>query len=141
MSHWGMPWLSGKKRGLRTWVLVILSDAPKTGAEVMDEMERMSGGWWRPSPGSLYPLLEELTKEGVTRRKDDGRYELLAPARDSFAWGRFPARGPRAPADVAREIGSLVAFLEDLKRSDPSRFGDAKGPLNEASERLKRLLE
>jgi PadR family transcriptional regulator len=134
-----MPWLSGKKRGLRSWVLVILNDAPKTGAEVMDEMERMSGGWWRPSPGSVYPLLEELTKEGVTRRKEDGRYELLAPARDSFGW-RFPARGPRAPIDVAREIGSLVAYLEDLRRSDPSRFSEAEAPLKETAERLMRLL-
>lgn len=139
MSNWGMPWLSGKKRGLRSWVLVILNESPKTGSELMDEMERMSGGWWRPSPGSVYPLLEELTKEGVTRRKDDGRYELLAPARDSFGW-RFPARGPRSPSDVAREIGSLVAYLEDLRRSEPALFADAAPTLKEASERLIHLL-
>jgi hypothetical protein len=134
-----MPWLSGKKRGLRSWVLVILNESPKTGSELMDEMERMSGGWWRPSPGSVYPLLEELTKEGVTRRKDDGRYELLSPARDSFGW-RFPARGPRSPADVAREIGSLVAYLEDLRRSEPAKFAEAAPPLKEAAERLMRLV-
>ena len=139
MSNWGMPWLSGKKRGLRSWVLVILNESPKTGSELMDEMERMSGGWWRPSPGSVYPLLEELTKEGVTRRKDDGRYELLAPARDAFGW-RFPSRGPRSPADVAREIGSLVAYLEDLRRSEPARFAEAQPTLKEASERLIHLL-
>jgi hypothetical protein len=139
MSHWGMPWLSGKKRGLRSWVLVILNESPKTGSELMDEMERMSGGWWRPSPGSVYPLLEELTKEGVTVRKDDGRYELLAPARDSFGW-RFPARGPRSPVDVAREIASLVLYLEDLRRSDPTKFAEAQPPLKEAAERLKHLL-
>jgi DNA-binding PadR family transcriptional regulator len=133
-----MPWLSGRKRGLRSWVLMILSEAPKTGAEIMDDMERMSGGWWRPSPGSVYPLLEELTTEGVTRRKDDGRYELASSVREQFGW-RFPARGPRSPADVVREIGSLVAYLEDLRRSDAARFAEAQGSLQETVERLKRL--
>ncbi|MCI4327357.1 MAG: PadR family transcriptional regulator [Thermoplasmata archaeon] len=138
MATWGMPWVSRKKRGLRSWVLVILGDAPKTGAEVMDEMERMSGGWWRPSPGSVYPLLEELTQEGITRRKEDGRYELLNSAREQFGW-RFPQRGPRSPADVVREIGSLIAYLEDLRRSDATRFAEAQGSIHETAERLKRL--
>jgi DNA-binding PadR family transcriptional regulator len=138
MATWGMPWLSRKKRGLRSWVLVILGDAPKTGAEVMDEMERMSGGWWRPSPGSVYPLLEELTAEGITRRKEDGRYELVGSVREQFG-RRFPPRGPRSPADAVREIGSLIAYLEDLRRSDATRFAEAQGAIQETAERLKRL--
>ncbi|MCI4370214.1 MAG: PadR family transcriptional regulator [Thermoplasmata archaeon] len=133
-----MPWLSGRKRGLRSWVLMILSEAPKTGAEIMDEMERMSGGWWRPSPGSLSPLLEEMTSEGITRRKDDGRYELTTSVREQFSW-RFPSRGPRSAADVVREIGSLVAYLEDLRRSDAAKFAESQVALLEAAERLKRL--
>ncbi len=138
MCAWGMPWMSGKKRGLRSWVLLILNESPKTGAEVMDEMERMSSGWWRPSPGSVYPLLEDLTQEGITRRKEDGRYELVGSVKEQFGW-RFPARGPRSPAEVVREIGSLVAYLEDLQRSDAARFAEAQPSIHEAAERLKRL--
>jgi len=138
MCAWGMPWMSGKKRGLRSWVLLILNESPKTGAEVMDEMERMSSGWWRPSPGSVYPLLEELTQEGITRRKEDGRYELVGSVKEQFGW-RFPTRGPRSPAEVVREIGSLVAYLEDLQRSDAARFAEAQPSIHEAAERLKRL--
>jgi len=130
--------MSGKKRGLRSWVLLILNESPKTGAEVMDEMERMSSGWWRPSPGSVYPLLEDLTQEGITRRKEDGRYELVGSVKEQFGW-RFPARGPRSPAEVVREIGSLVAYLEDLQRSDAARFAEAQPSIHEAAERLKRL--
>ena len=55
-------WVSRKKRGLRNWVLIILRRGPRTGAQMMDEMEVMTRGWWRPSPGSVYPLLEELVR-------------------------------------------------------------------------------
>ena len=133
-----MPWAGRKKRGLRAWVVMILGRSPKTGAEIMDEMERMSGGWWRPSPGSVYPLLEELTSEGVARRKDDGRFELVSPPHDTMGWPFLPT-GPRVPADVVREIGSLVAYLEDLRRSDADRFGEAQPALREVSERLMKL--
>jgi hypothetical protein len=138
MSAFGMPWGGRKKRGLRAWVVMILGRSPKTGAEIMDEMERMSGGWWRPSPGSVYPLLEELTTEGVARKKDDGRYELISRDHDTAGWPFVPM-GPRAPADVVKEIDSLVAFLEDLRRADAVRFGEAQEALRGVSERLMKL--
>jgi hypothetical protein len=139
MSDFGMPWLSRRKRGLRGWVVMILARAPKTGAEVMDDMERMSGGWWRPSPGSVYPLLEELTKEGVTRKRDDGRYELVEPPQDHRHGWPFPVAGPRSPEDALREISSLTAYLEDLARSDPKRFEESRASAKESAERLMRL--
>lgn len=140
MSAWGAPWVSKKKRGLRAWVLMILGRAPKTGAEIMDEMERMSSGWWRPSPGSVYPLLEELTQEGVTRKRDDGRYELVDRASGEFGW-RFPAAGPRSAADAVRELGALTAYLEDLGRADPTSLGEARDALRSTVERLTKLAK
>ena len=41
--------------------LRILSRTPMSGSELMEEIERRTG--WRPSPGSIYPLLAKL-KEG-----------------------------------------------------------------------------
>lgn len=139
MSHWGEPWMSKRRRGLRTWVLVTLQRSPKTGAEIMDEMERMSAGWWRPSPGSVYPLLEELVQEGVARRREDGRYELAGPARDRSAWP-FPAWGPRSAEDAARDLSSLVSYLEDLQRSDTKGFQAARDAIRGIADRLDRLV-
>jgi DNA-binding PadR family transcriptional regulator len=42
-------------------VLRILSHTPMSGSELMEEMENRTG--WRPSPGSVYPLLAKL-REG-----------------------------------------------------------------------------
>jgi Transcriptional regulator PadR-like family len=105
----------------------------------MDEMERMSGGWWRPSPGSVYPLLEELSTEGVIKKRDDGRYELVEPMRGHYHGWPFPVAGPRSAEDALREIGSLTAYLEDLARSDPASFAASRAAAKGAAERLMRL--
>jgi DNA-binding PadR family transcriptional regulator len=54
------------RRGdIRTAVLVALRDGPANGYEVMRRLEEMSGGLWRPSPGSVYPHLQMLEEAGV----------------------------------------------------------------------------
>src|SRR5881628_818289 len=65
-------WMMHRRRGLRTWIISILANAPKNGAEIMDEIETMTQGWWRPSPGSVYPLLEQMTQEDLLKKRDDG---------------------------------------------------------------------
>jgi DNA-binding PadR family transcriptional regulator len=49
---------------LRYYVLELLREKPMSGSEIMDEVERMTGGCWRPSPGSIYPLLAYLQDNG-----------------------------------------------------------------------------
>jgi DNA-binding PadR family transcriptional regulator len=119
---------------------MILSRSPHTGAEVMDEMERMSAGYWRPSPGSVYPLLEELTQEGLVRRREDGRYELLKSASGESGW-RFAAPGPRTAEEAVRDLGALAAYLEDLSRADAKALAGSQPALREAIERLTKLAK
>jgi DNA-binding PadR family transcriptional regulator len=131
--------MSHHRRGLRTAVLHLLSSGPKTGAEIMDEMEKLSRGWWRPSPGSVYPLLEEMASEGILKRGTDGRYTLTESARAQTGWtlGGF---GPRSAEDAVRELSGLVAFLEDLRTSKTEEFQAAKPAMKAAAQRLDNLL-
>ncbi len=140
MSMWGAPWASGKKRGLRAWVVLLLSRSPRTGAEIIDDMERMSAGRWRPSPGSVYPLLDELAQEGVARKRDDGRYELVRNVHEHAHWP-FPVYGPRSPEEAVRDLGALVSYLEDLRRSDADGFAHARDSMRQVSERLQQLIQ
>lgn len=82
-------------------------------------------GWWRPSPGSIYPLLEQLEKEKVIAKGADGRYGLTEAARGGPDWMHgfgFPgAAGPRSPDDALREVESYVRYLEDLPPAERSR--------------------
>ncbi|WP_252896842.1 PadR family transcriptional regulator [Metallosphaera hakonensis] len=68
----------GHRRGLRFAILFSISESPKNGIEIMKEIETMSRGFWKPSPGSLYPMLAKMTEEGFIRKKEDGRYELTS---------------------------------------------------------------
>lgn len=70
-GRWGGErggWGGGRRmrRGdIRRVILAALSDNPAHGYEVMRRLEEMSGGRWRPSPGSVYPHLQMLEDEGM----------------------------------------------------------------------------
>ena len=38
-----------------------------SGAEIAEKIEKQTGGRWKPSPGSIYPLMAWMLKKGFTR--------------------------------------------------------------------------
>ena len=62
---------NGRTRGvprglLKFLVLKMINEKPMSGAEIVEEIERQTGSW-KPSPGSIYPLLAQLHKKGLTK--------------------------------------------------------------------------
>jgi DNA-binding PadR family transcriptional regulator len=45
---------------IRIQVLRALNEKPMSGSEIMEQIEKQTGGRWKPSPGSVYPLLAWL---------------------------------------------------------------------------------
>src|SRR5215831_7788243 len=122
MWHGG-PWKRFRNRGLRHWVLAILRNSPRNGAEIMDEIEGMSQGWWRPSPGSVYPMLDAMVQEGSLRKRDDGRYELTETARHEQDWPFGPGfTSPRTIDEMLSEINGYVSYFEDLAKSNKEKL-------------------
>jgi hypothetical protein len=106
----------------------------------MDDIERMSRGFWRPSPGSIYPLLDQMTHDGVIKRGADGRYSLAEAASADRSWG--PGRfGPRNVDEALVELRGLVAYLEDLKQSRASEFLQGQPAMKEVAARLASLAQ
>jgi Fe2+ or Zn2+ uptake regulation protein len=68
----------GQRGFLRPEILQFLEEKPMNGVDIMNKMHEMSHGWYRPSPGSIYPLLEQLEKEGLIAKNKEGKYELTA---------------------------------------------------------------
>ncbi|UCE11103.1 MAG: PadR family transcriptional regulator [Candidatus Thorarchaeota archaeon] len=62
---------SAPKGLLRHYVLKLLSEGPKSGSELMNEIEEKTEGRWKPSPGSVYPLLSWLLDSGYTEEASD----------------------------------------------------------------------
>src|SRR5215218_6889078 len=62
------------RRGdVRAALLVLLAEEPRNGYQLMQEIEQRSDGVWRPSPGSVYPALQQLEDEGLVRVEGEGR--------------------------------------------------------------------
>ena len=65
---------------IRYHVLEALNEKPMSGSELMEEIEKHSGGFWKPSPGSIYPLLAWLQDNDYIKElpTENGlkRYEL-----------------------------------------------------------------
>jgi len=61
---------------LRYQVLRLLKRRAMSGSEMMEEIEKRTGGRWKPSPGSVYPLLAWLLESGYTEEvpKEKGDY-------------------------------------------------------------------
>ncbi len=59
---------------VRASVLALLSEQPRHGYQIITEITERSGGAWTPSPGSVYPVLQQLQDEGLVRPEEaDGR--------------------------------------------------------------------
>ena len=103
-------------------------------------MESMSQGWWRPAPGSVYPLLESMKKDGVVRRLGDKKYELTDQGKEEAEWPRqFRQVSPRSAEEALDQISDYISYLEDLAGPKGGKLAVDSGKLKEVKERLGKL--
>src|SRR5271165_4224934 len=152
----GGPRGRGRKarRGdIRTAALLLLSESPRNGYQIMQEVEERSGGVWRPSPGSVYPALQQLEDEGLIRVEEvDGRklFALTDSGREAVA-----ERGTDRPApweqmsdDISsgvHELGRLMrevahAFVQVMQTGSEAQVTKARDVLAGARRDLYRIL-
>ncbi|RKS68861.1 PadR family transcriptional regulator [Actinomadura pelletieri DSM 43383] len=71
----GGPWARGakaRKGNVRAAILVLLAEEPRNGYQIIQEIDERSGGAWRPSPGAVYPALQQLADEGLIAGEESG---------------------------------------------------------------------
>jgi DNA-binding PadR family transcriptional regulator len=92
---WGAgppPWIAGlfglggqqqsrspkvRRGDVRAAILDVLSTQPMNGYQVIQQIAERSGGAWKPSPGSVYPTLQQLEDEGLVEGTEvEGRRTL-----------------------------------------------------------------
>src|SRR5580698_4954724 len=88
------------RRGdIRTAALLLLSEEPRNGYQIMQEVQERSEDVWRPSPGSVYPALQQLEDEGLIRSgESEGRKVFVITDAGSKLVAERPADSP-APWD------------------------------------------
>ncbi|AFA39213.1 MULTISPECIES: PadR family transcriptional regulator [Pyrobaculum] len=138
------PWAFLGRRGLREVVLWLLSDKPMNGAEIIRAVEEFTWGFWRPSPGSVYPLLRQLEAEGLVRRRQDGRYELTEAGRNAarqIPWIRGPKwwGWSKSVGDLVEELESLAMYISDIAATEPDRVTPYKDRIRHIGELLLKI--
>jgi DNA-binding PadR family transcriptional regulator len=120
---WGRgPRGRGRKarRGdIRTAALLLLAEEPRNGYQIMQEVEERSDGVWRPSPGSVYPALQQLEDEGLIRSEElDGRklFALTDAGRKVVEerGAERPAPWEQMSDDVSNEAAELAKLMREV---------------------------
>lgn len=110
---WGPPSRRARRGDVRRLVLEVLAEGPAHGYDVIQRLEARSGGLWRPSPGSVYPLLQMLEDQGAVTAEahDDKRvYQLTELGRQEVDQAKS---SPHLPWEAEDEMGQQVISLRE----------------------------
>ena len=127
--------------GLKSWVLYMLGERPMNGAEIMDSMESMSYGAWRPSPGSIYPLLSKMVEEKLIIKREDGRYVLASEGYDRINYfGEGWGSKQYTVSSILAEFDNYLSYMEDLQKDKLLPYEERLGSIIARMGRLKESL-
>jgi DNA-binding PadR family transcriptional regulator len=106
------------RRGdVRLAILSLLGDGPANGYSLIKAINERTDGAWKPSPGSVYPTLQQLVDEGlISASGDAGKsvYELTDAGRAEVeAQADEIARAWQTPTDIT---DSQREFFESLRK-------------------------
>jgi DNA-binding PadR family transcriptional regulator len=107
------------KRGdVRAAALALLAEESMNGYQIIQEIGERSDGVWRPSPGSVYPALQQLEDEGLIRAQaDDGGRRSYQLTDEGRSYVEAHPDEVRAPWDaVAGSVGDSAIEMRDLLR-------------------------
>jgi DNA-binding PadR family transcriptional regulator len=111
----GGPHAFGRRAGrgdIRAAILALLAEETMHGYQIIQELTDRTGGVWRPSPGSVYPTLQQLQDEELVREAASESGKRVYELTDA---GREQAGGATAPWEaVAGEGAETLVELRDL---------------------------
>lgn len=120
------------RRGhLKFYILRLLSEQRRTGYGLMKAIEDETG-FWKPSAGSLYPLLTMMREAGliceIEETEGTSRWQITDEGRDTYAQA---AETKRELLDSMRR--SLVVFAKVFDAAPIESFAELLTTWNEGS--------
>jgi DNA-binding PadR family transcriptional regulator len=157
---WGtFPWnffrrARAKRGDVRAAILSLLSEKPLNGYQIMQELEQRSRGAWRPSPGAVYPALQQLEDEGLVRAESlsSGRVYSLTDTGRSYIRDHADEIGSPWEAGAQQTCDdNVLGLFSELKHiatatlqvahaGSSTQIRDAQKILNQTRRSLYRLL-
>lgn len=139
-APWGSgppPWLQGllgfaqagsaatkgpkvRRGDVRAAILDVLAVEPMNGYQIIQQIAERSGGAWKPSPGSVYPTVQQLEDEGLVegtaaegrrllRLTDAGReYVVAHPDELAATWRAFDEAAAVEPDGETHDLKPVI---------------------------------
>ena len=136
---------------VRIAILRLLTEEPMHGYQIIQELGSRTDGVWQPSPGSIYPTLQQLENEGLVRsEQQEGKnvFHLTEDGRAVVDEDTAPPPWERMGSDVEddlltlREAGFAVgaAVMQVARAGTSEQVARATGVLDEARRKLYQIL-
>jgi len=135
---WAFCWPEGRRHGrgrrrrrvfesgdVKFVILRLLKEKPRHGYEIIKALEEKLGGWYSPSPGTVYPTLQLLEDQGLVRivETEGKKVYHLTPEGERF---------------LEENRSTLEEILERVREVVGGFAGGSMGELNEAVAKLAR---
>ena len=134
-------------------ILSVLAEQPSSGYRIMRQLDERSEGAWHPSPGSVYPTLENLIESGLVHQddRDDSKAYALTPAGEAYVASHRNSLDARCAAVTAcgggdvRELRGaanqlMLAVFQVARVGTKSQKADARQLLIETRSALYQVL-
>ncbi|MEY2847724.1 MAG: hypothetical protein RI885_389, partial [Actinomycetota bacterium] len=113
---------------VRSAILSLLVDTPSNGYGLIKAIAEKTGGSWRPSPGSVYPTLQQLVDEELIVSIGEGRkteftlteagLSYVSERADELARAWDATAGATGPdAELRDSIGKLMGVVHQLRHA------------------------
>jgi PadR family transcriptional regulator PadR len=100
---------SGMKVGaVSLWLLILLSERPMYGYEIIRELEKRFSGYWKPKTGTIYPALEKLEQDKLVTSQREFREE--GPDRKHYALAK------KGQAELSQSVLRWIKMMEMLEQ-------------------------
>ena len=122
----GGPGQRRRKGAARDAILSLLAEAPANGYGLIKEISDRTGGSWTPSPGSVYPTLQQLVDEGLIEATsedkrtdfqltDDGRKYVADHVEELNDVLKGASEHTEANAGLHESVAKLMGVIHQVK--------------------------
>lgn len=153
-GHRGIRGPRARRGDVRAAALALLAEQPMNGYQIIQEIGERSGGVWRPSPGSVYPALQQLEDEGLIRAEagEGGRRAYrLTPEGEAYAqahqselaapWDVVAGSAGSVAIEMRKLIGQVaMAAFQVVSAGNEAQAAQARRVLTDARKALYRIL-
>lgn len=149
-----------ERGSLKYLILDLLAERPRHGYDIIRALGERFGGFYFPSPGAVYPVLQGLEAAGyIVRRRENGRkvYALtdagkafleeneaaLSAVRDRVQalWAAVTGEEFRPVLRQLREVARYLVWQNFNKNLRPEKLREVEAILAEAHRRIRSVVE